>query len=554
MLGARVAYATPTATCGCAADRFDPPAVGAGAFAADTLSSFSGSAHAALGSVTAGGYNPLVIYNANGSIRAEIIKYQLIQAFGGSYVFLGGHLRLSFNVPFLLQYGEAGSLDGVQYKAPPFYPVLGDIRFAADYKIVGKGEKSPFHLAAGLEGSIPTGSPDNYSGIGTTQLIPKLLVAGSVGSLRVDAFKLKYAARVSMELRPAVTLTPDVLDFGFVFGLQIKKTFTLNAEFSGTTVASNGALFKSDQTPVEGMVAFHYFGEKIRFGAGFGPGTQGLGSPLARIIFNIEFVTPPPKLYPKPSDRDGDGVSDARDACPDVPGVATNDPATNGCPKDTDGDGIPDKEDACPNDAGLHTDDPATNGCPDRDGDGIPDKLDACPDVPGVASDDPKTNGCPPPPPAPTDQDNDGIPDNEDACPTEPGPRNSDPKKNGCPEAKVVEQEIKQLPPIGFVVGTAQLTKESQPTLEEIARTLAARPNLVLHIEGHTDDVGTAAYNLVLSQRRADSVRVALLKFKVNPAQLSAEGFGATRPIAPNTTPDGRAKNRRVELHIEVKK
>jgi outer membrane protein OmpA-like peptidoglycan-associated protein len=64
------------------------------------------------------------------------------------------------------------------------------------------------------------------------------------------------------------------------------------------------------------------------------------------------------------ADRDGDGIPDAEDACPDVPGVKTDNPKTNGCPSDRDGDGIPDTEDACPDAAGPHTDDPKTNGCP----------------------------------------------------------------------------------------------------------------------------------------------------------------------------------------------
>jgi len=114
------------------------------------------------------------------------------------------------------------------------------------------------------------------------------------------------------------------------------------------------------------------------------------------------------------ADRDGDGVADEADACPDEPGP----PAANGCP-DRDGDGIPDAEDACPDDAGL----PEADGCPspseeDRDGDGVLDEADACPDEPGS----PRADGCP-------DADDDGIPDAEDACPDEPGL----PEDDGCP-------------------------------------------------------------------------------------------------------------------------
>ena len=115
-------------------------------------------------------------------------------------------------------------------------------------------------------------------------------------------------------------------------------------------------------------------------------------------------------------DRDGDGIVDDEDACPDTPGIATGDPATNGCP-DTDGDGVFDKDDECPNEFGLAE----FNGCPDRDGDGVPDKDDACPDVAGPI----ENNGCPWP-----DTDGDGVLDKDDECPNEFGLA----EFNGCPD------------------------------------------------------------------------------------------------------------------------
>src|ERR1700744_5132921 len=94
-----------------------------------------------------------------------------------------------------------------------------------------------------------------------------------------------------------------------------------------------------------------------------------------------------------------------------------------GCPPVRDHDGVLDKDDACPDDPGMKTDDPTTNGCPDRDKDGIIDKVDACPDVAGLKTSDPKTNGCPDP-----DRDKDGIANEQDACPDEPGKPDPDPK------------------------------------------------------------------------------------------------------------------------------
>jgi len=80
---------------------------------------------------------------------------------------------------------------------------------------------------------------------------------------------------------------------------------------------------------------------------------------------------------------------------------------------------------------------------------------------------------------------------------------------------------------------------------------LKAHPELVrVQIEGHTDDRGSASFNLALSQKRADSVRAALLRRGIEPARLLARGVGLSRPVASNATDQGREKNRRVEFHV----
>ena len=163
----------------------------------------------------------------------------------------------------------------------------------------------------------------------------------------------------------------------------------------------------------------------LEAGLGIGPGlSAGIGTPNLRGVLMIAY-TPEPKKAP--SDRDKDGIIDEKDACPDVPGVASTDPKKHGCPppSDRDKDGIIDELDACPDVPGVASDDPKKNGCPlpkDRDKDGIIDDLDACPDVKGVADADPKKNGCPP------DRDGDGIIDAEDACPDVKGVASKDPK------------------------------------------------------------------------------------------------------------------------------
>ncbi len=102
---------------------------------------------------------------------------------------------------------------------------------------------------------------------------------------------------------------------------------------------------------------------------------------------------------------------------------------------------------------------------------------------------------------------------------------------------------------INFATGKADITPDSAKTLGEIAAVLNLKKDWKVRVEGHTDDQGPAKANLELSKKRAVAVKDYLVKkLKVDGARLSTEGLGDTRPLAPNTTDEGRAKNRRVEL------
>jgi outer membrane protein OmpA-like peptidoglycan-associated protein len=102
---------------------------------------------------------------------------------------------------------------------------------------------------------------------------------------------------------------------------------------------------------------------------------------------------------------------------------------------------------------------------------------------------------------------------------------------------------------IQFDFDKATIKPESKPTLDEIAKLLTERPELHLDIVGHTDGLGTEAYNLDLSNRRAANVVAALVaSYGIDQGRLSSSGAGMSQPIAPNDTEEGRAKNRRVEL------
>ena len=229
-------------------------------------------------------------------------------------------------------------------------------------------------------------------------------------------------------------------------------------------------------------------------------------------------------------DTDGDGIADKDDACPQVKGLKE----FNGCP-DTDGDGIPDKDDACPEVAGPKE----FNGCPDTDGDGIADKDDKCPDVAGPA----ENAGCPWP-----DTDGDGVLDKDDLCPEVAGPASN----KGCPEPD--EKEQKQLnqyaKTILFDTGKASIKFESAEVLNQILNVLKKYPNSRFRIEGHTDSTGKKAKNMILSQNRADAVKVYLIQGGIDASRLESQGFGPEKPIASNKNKKGRELNRRVEINL----
>jgi OOP family OmpA-OmpF porin len=243
---------------------------------------------------------------------------------------------------------------------------------------------------------------------------------------------------------------------------------------------------------------------------------------------------PPVPVAEPPKDSDGDGITDDKDKCPDVAGVAKYD----GCPvPDTDKDGINDEDDKCPTVAGLAR----YQGCPipDTDKDGINDEEDKCPSVAGVA----RYQGCPVP-----DTDGDGINDEEDKCPTIAGV----PENQGCP---AIKEEVKKkvdfaAQNILFATGSYKLLSSSNKGLNDVVKILQDNPDLKLSIEGHTDNTGTPEKNQALSENRANAVKNYLVSKGTDEGRLTAVGHGQDEPIADNKTAAGRQKNRRVELKL----
>src|SRR5437667_5434983 len=238
-----------------------------------------------------------------------------------------------------------------------------------------------------------------------------------------------------------------------------------------------------------------------------------------------------------PKDSDGDGVSDGIDKCPGTPTGARVD--SQGCPTDADRDGVPDGPDQCPNTPTGATVD--ATGCPvDSDHDGVPDGIDKCPNTPSGTEVD--TAGCQ----RASDTDRDGVDDTKDKCPgTAAGTRVD---AAGCPILFTEAKTPVALRGVTFDSGRSALKPDSYTILDIVAASLVANPDIKIEIAGHTDNTGLSVTNLRLSQARAQAVLTYLATNGVALDRMVAKGYGPTQPVAPNTTPAGRALNRRVEL------
>ena len=249
-------------------------------------------------------------------------------------------------------------------------------------------------------------------------------------------------------------------------------------------------------------------------------------------------------------DKDRDGIPNRTDDCPEVPEDKDLFEDEDGCPDpDNDQDNVLDVDDACvfePEDRDGWEDE---DGCPDvdNDNDGIADTQDECPkraeDEDGFEDRD----GCPD-----LDNDQDGWLDPDDGCANAPENFNSYLDDDGCPDE--IPPDLLEfagaIPTIQFLVNSAKLKRSSHKILDKAARTLARYPDLSIEIAGHASSEGDDDLNMELSQERVLSVREYLMARGIDPARLTARGYGETQPIANNETEEGRRLNRRVEFRL----
>jgi outer membrane protein OmpA-like peptidoglycan-associated protein len=241
--------------------------------------------------------------------------------------------------------------------------------------------------------------------------------------------------------------------------------------------------------------------------------------PYGGKVLEPEVVLP---LTPDPSllDEDGDGLTNAEE---------TTVFHTNPNSADSDGDGISDG----PEVKRFRTDPLVT----DTDGDGLSDGEEI-----RIGSN-----------PLNRDTDGDGIPDDRDKCPLESGPTGN----LGCPytedKGELIFQKLGDiliLENIEFEPGKATLLVKSNPTLDKVVSSLKANPNVSIEVRGHTDSTGDFQQNISLSLKRAESVKQYLVSRGIDSNRITTEGLGPTMPIASNSSPEGRQRNRRIEFRI----
>ena len=313
--------------------------------------------------------------------------------------------------------------------------------------------------------------------------------------------------------RTEVLLRNNILQgnkqYGIFIAPEARKTRIINNDvfnnrlpFNADAVVHQSNISKEPIYISPGYPEFNYFIKPVSPCKGTGENGTDIGLITEKMVQAL--VT----------DRDGDGIQDDIDQCPDVAEDKDGFQDEDGCPDyDNDNDGIYDSQDQCPNEP--------------EDRDGFKD-TDGCPDY---------------------DNDKDGIADTVDACPNNPETVNGFKDDDGCPDEK--PQEIKQtmvLQGVNFKTASAELLEESYYVLEQVYNSLEAYPKVRVEIAGHTDDQGSADYNLALSYDRAKSVMSYLVMRGISADRIVARGYGKTRPVAPNTSAEGRAKNRRVEV------
>ena len=362
-------------------------------------------------------------------------------------------------------------------------------------------------------------------------------------------FRAHNVSNTTLDLRDGRFVDGQRVTYGLGASVRVLEPVDLVADTYGTFLlgAADSAVKPSNEV-TGGLKIFVERNSYLMVGAGprF---TKGFEAADVRAFVGFIFE-------PSIGDRDGDGIKDDVDKCPDEKEDFDGFEDEDGCPEpDNDHDGIPDIRDKCPNVKEDFDGDEDTDGCPeppkdgDRDHDGIPDSRDKCPDDPEDKDGFEDEDGCPEP-----DNDHDGIPDSKDLCPNEPETFNKFRDEDGCPDrggVVVEDNNIVILKKIQFKKGSAEILAESNEILEAVAGTIKDHPEFQLvEVAGHADERAADSYNLQLTQLRVNAVVAALVSRGTPGNKLRGKGYGEYCPEDPEHNEVAWEKNRRVEFKI----
>jgi OmpA-OmpF porin, OOP family len=482
----------------------------------------------------------------------------------------------------------AAGVDGQQWFSNDFdgQSVPSFVAFHAKVRLL-RVERG-FGLSFATQVGVPVGDASRNAGADpTVWLWPQLIAEkrfGRTGQFKVGAnvgFRWHSPSDTIVDLRDGRFRDGSRLTYGAGLAYRILEPVDLVADTYATYLMSDAdSKIRPSNEVVGGIKVFVDRNSYLMLGAGprYTPGFEAAD---LRAFVGIVFE-------PSIGDRDGDGIKDDVDKCPDEPEDFDGFQDEDGCPDpDNDNDGILDKDDRCPNEPEDRDGDQDEDGCPegsdgDRDGDGIPDSKDKCPDDPedfdgfedadgcpdpdndkdgipdkkDLCPNDPEdkdgfqdADGCPDP-----DNDKDGIPDVVDKCPNEPETYNGYQDEDGCPDKGNViieDRNIVILKKIKFKTNSAEILPESNEILDAVATTIIHHPEFTLiEVAGHADERASDAYNLRLTQDRVNSVMAALVARRVPRDRIRAKGYGEFCPEDPGHNEAAWEKNRRVEFKI----
>lgn len=537
-------------------------------------------------------------------------KYMLDHAFQGTLQFdygLANFLVLGVSLPLVLNGGEKltdiGAGPGQNYDTEEGLAAqaLGNVSLHAKLRVLRPD--GPLGLSLLAEAGYGVANARNFAADPGFFYWPQAILErrfGSVVRLALnggfrgvmgDKTKFGYAKDgKTYQLRAGNFEYGNLVTGGFGASVRVLPVLDLTAE-TYMTFQLGGASDTKQRLSAEAIGGIKLFVERNSYfliGGGFGY-TDGFQAAAQRATIGFVFE-------PSIGDRDGDGIKDDEDDCPDeaedFDGFqdtrSDSPPHKYGCPDpDNDDDGIPDTDDRCPNDPEDKDGKEDEDGCPeaeagDRDGDGILDSRDKCPDDPEDRDGFEDQDGCPDPdndkdgipdkkdqcPNDPEDKDGfqdedgcpdpdndgDGIPDAKDKCPDEPETFNGLDDEDGCPDkGKVIIEgnNVIILEKIQFKTGSAEILKESYEIVDAVATTLSHHPEFTMvEVQGHADERDDDQRNLTLTQARAKAVVDALIKKGVDRNKVRAMGYGEYCPLDPAHNKNAWEKNRRVEFKV----